>query len=273
MARPDCQEVLLNIPLGIIPAGSGNGLAASLGVPNPLSSTFSIISGATHPVDVFSVLQDTRRFYGMLSITWATMSVIDLESEKYRWLGPLRFDLKGIAEVASCNSYKGRIMYIKSEDSIGIQKPVYNSQDGKPGLQFLPDFHNHQWEILDGEWCFFFCAALTPKVIISPGTFANKAVLNDGYIDLILCPATGRIELTQLLTGIENGSTANLPFVKYIKTRAFKLEPDNYFRSAPISVDGEHYNNKPIQVEVHQSLARVYYDFNGKRMGLWPVAK
>jgi len=115
---------------------------------------------------------------------------------------------------------------------------------------------------LDGEWVFF-CAASVPKIIISPGSLAKHAVINDGCIDLIFCDTVGRINLLLLLTGIEDGKAADLPFVKYVKVRAFKLEPDNTHRSAPIAIDGEKSNNLPLQVEVHKALCKIFYDWDG----------
>jgi len=37
-------------------------------------------------------------------------SVIDLDSEGFRFLGPLRFDLKGVVEVMAADTYKARFL-------------------------------------------------------------------------------------------------------------------------------------------------------------------
>jgi len=265
-SRDDCRDFISNIILGIIPAGSGNGLAASLNAPNPLTSTYSIISGQSSTLDIYSVLQGDIRKYGFLCIGWATMSVIDLESEHYRWLGPLRFDIKGAIEVASYHSYKGRISYIPAEQiQPSSEQIIALDTDGKPLLENISPSAslNQAWQVLDGEWVFF-CASSTPKVLIASGSLAKHAVINDGCIDLIFCGDVGRLNLLLLLTGIDEGTVAELPFVKYIKVKAFKLEPNNSERMAPIAIDGEPSNNQAIQVEVHKALSKVYYDWNGK---------
>jgi len=195
------------------------------------------------------------------------MSVIDLESEGYRWLGPLRYDLKGVAELITCNSYRGKISYVPlSKESITVADsqivPSLEDKLSKPALNFISkDDESIKWTVLEGDWSFF-CACSTPKVNISSGSFAKHSHIADGTVDLILAPQLGRIDLTVLLSGIEDGSVADMPFVQYIKTRAFKLEQDlEYVNQAPISLDGERAPNSPVQVEVHQAMATIFYDY------------
>ena len=43
--RADALAVLRSLPIGVIPAGSGNGLAACLDQAEPNSATFAVICG------------------------------------------------------------------------------------------------------------------------------------------------------------------------------------------------------------------------------------
>lgn len=56
MSRPD-WETAIKTPLGIIPAGTGNGLAHSIGTPCPVSAMLAIIKGDSRPLDLCSVRQ------------------------------------------------------------------------------------------------------------------------------------------------------------------------------------------------------------------------
>eukprot|EP01124_Arcella_intermedia_P035153 TRINITY_DN8883_c0_g1_i1.p1 TRINITY_DN8883_c0_g1~~TRINITY_DN8883_c0_g1_i1.p1 ORF type:complete len:505 (-),score=111.74 TRINITY_DN8883_c0_g1_i1:13-1527(-) len=264
MARPDYCEVLAGLPLGIVPAGSGNGLAASLLAPDVVTATYAIICGEWHPLDAYSVIQNDQRRFGFLSISWATMSVIDLESDSYRWLGPLRFDLKGVSELLTCNAYKGIISYIPAPEETTPTLHQLLPEDPKalPPLRYIgrPDL---PWKVVKGEWSFF-CAALTPRVSVSPGAFAEKAHISDGTIDLIFAPSVGRLDLAAILTSIEDGTIAKCPKVNYVKVVAFKLEPCPDIKNknvAPISLDGEHAPSSLVSVEVHQGLYKVFHDF------------
>jgi len=46
MQRPDAAEAIRRVHLGVIPAGSGNGLAAALGALDPLAAAFNIAKGS-----------------------------------------------------------------------------------------------------------------------------------------------------------------------------------------------------------------------------------
>lgn len=38
--------------------------------------------------------------------------MIDLESDDYRWMGPARFDMKGVAVIMQGNSHKGKLSFV-----------------------------------------------------------------------------------------------------------------------------------------------------------------
>jgi hypothetical protein len=66
---------------------------------NPVLAAFFIIKGKkfprnfskkigkTLPVDICSVIQGEKRYFSILSVTWSLVADIDVESEKYRWMG------------------------------------------------------------------------------------------------------------------------------------------------------------------------------------------
>ena len=95
MERPDWQQAL-QILVGAIPAGSGNGLAATLGSVDPLTIAFNIVKGRQRKIDLMHAVLAKSHFYCFLSVTWALISDIDLESESYRWMGPARFTVAAV---------------------------------------------------------------------------------------------------------------------------------------------------------------------------------
>ncbi|XP_020599286.1 sphingosine kinase 2-like [Phalaenopsis equestris] len=87
----------IKLPLGIIPAGTGNGLAKSiLGAAGEHYSienaTFVVIRGHKRALDVTTVLQGKTKFFSTLMLSWGLIADIDIESEKYRWMGSTRLD-------------------------------------------------------------------------------------------------------------------------------------------------------------------------------------
>lgn len=80
-----------------MPGGSGNGLAHSCGLRDAATAAFSICKGVFSPMDVASVLQPpASRQYIMLSVAYGSLANLDINTERFRWLGDLRFTLGAI---------------------------------------------------------------------------------------------------------------------------------------------------------------------------------
>ncbi|XP_043698033.1 sphingosine kinase 1-like [Telopea speciosissima] len=90
-------EVARKMPLGMIPAGTGNGMAKSLldSVGDPCSVTnavLTVIRGHRVSLDVATILQGETKFFSVLMLAWGLVADIDIESEQYRWMGSSRLD-------------------------------------------------------------------------------------------------------------------------------------------------------------------------------------
>ncbi|XP_020398823.1 sphingosine kinase 1 [Zea mays] len=100
-------ETAIKVPLGIISAGTGNGMARSLlhaaGEPFSISNAvFAIIRGHKRALDVTSVVQGKARFFSVLMLTWGLVADVDIESEKYRWMGSARLDFYLLLRILLC---------------------------------------------------------------------------------------------------------------------------------------------------------------------------
>lgn len=130
LKRKDWVEAS-KFPLGIIPCGSGNGLAKSLGIENPIYAAFTIIKGFTCKLDVFSVLSNNNRRFGFLSVSWGFISMVDFKSEVIRFAGHSRFSLWAMNELIKGKKFNGKIYYYypKDEESNSIsEKEKLNDQ-------------------------------------------------------------------------------------------------------------------------------------------------
>jgi len=258
--RKDGREAIRALTLGIIPGGSGNGLAASLGALDPLIAGLNIIKGASSPLDIFSATQSDKRAYGFLSVSWATLGVIDLQSEAYRWLGALRFDIKGLVEVFSCDKYFAKIAYLEASP---VESKTQSTSPDALDLHHIDNNYtvddykkNTEWKVLEGHWSWFL-ATNTPKITSSKFPISPTTSISDGCMELTVAPAMDRVELAQLLMGIDEGTLTSHPKCKSFKVKSFILEPEAKTK-APISLDGEKTDNTAIKVEMHPSLARIY---------------
>ncbi|KAH8256528.1 hypothetical protein KR038_000729, partial [Drosophila bunnanda] len=123
MERMDWRRACRELPLGIIPCGSGNGLAKSVAhhcnepyEPKPiLHATLTCIAGKSTPMDVVRVEIASRDkqyvMYSFLSVGWGLIADIDIESERLRSIGAQRFTLWAIRRLITLRTYKGKVYY------------------------------------------------------------------------------------------------------------------------------------------------------------------
>jgi sphingosine kinase len=104
MERPDWRSAI-RTPVGVIAAGSGNGLAKSLNALEPLTAAFNVARGMTRSCDLLSVRQASAHRYCFLSVSWGLISEIDLRSETYRWMGPMRLTVAAVVCISMCTSF------------------------------------------------------------------------------------------------------------------------------------------------------------------------
>ncbi|XP_042891190.1 sphingosine kinase 2-like [Penaeus japonicus] len=119
LQRPDWEQAI-QFPVGIIPGGSGNGLASSIahwqGEPylaNPvLVSALNQVYGHVSPMDL--VLMQTpegKKTLSFLSLGLGLLSDIDIESERLRSLGETRFVIWAVARWANLRKYKASVSF------------------------------------------------------------------------------------------------------------------------------------------------------------------
>jgi len=94
---------LANTAIVHIPGGTGNGLSLSLGCTSPLDALMNVFNGRITPHDV-ALMQQTAcpAYLSFLSVAWGLVSDVDLESERFRYLGDLRLDIAGVWCVRAC---------------------------------------------------------------------------------------------------------------------------------------------------------------------------
>jgi diacylglycerol kinase family enzyme len=95
--RPD-RNIALKIPIGIIPAGSSNCLACSVGLRQPLAAAFSVARGVIKPLDVLKITMnnDNKVILSVCGVSYGFISEVNTHAGKWRWLfGPMRYSVCG----------------------------------------------------------------------------------------------------------------------------------------------------------------------------------
>ena len=110
---PDAASVAARFPIGVIPAGSGNAVAKSLaelhGEPcDRTSAALAVARGGLRPVDRAVVADPSGdvAMHSLLSLSWGFFADVDIESERFRWLGGLRFTLQALVRILFMRRYR-----------------------------------------------------------------------------------------------------------------------------------------------------------------------
>ncbi|XP_039958932.1 sphingosine kinase 2 [Bactrocera tryoni] len=131
MEREDWRAITRQLPLGIVPCGSGNGLARSIAYlykepygPKPiLYATLTCIAGKLAPMDLVRIdigkEGKASEMYSFLSVGWGLIVDVDIESEHLRSIGASRFTFWAIRRLISLRTYKGRLSYIRCDRKDG----------------------------------------------------------------------------------------------------------------------------------------------------------
>jgi len=294
LQRTDWEEAI-KMPIGVVPAGTGNGMAKSLlhaagETSSASNAVLAIIKGYKQSLDVCTILQGEKKFFSVLLMTWGLVADIDIESEKYRWMGSARFDFYAVVRIMNLRKYCGSIQFVPAPgyESYGEPvKQVENSivesleQNGKSHPSSYPgpsvEFQASDWRFADGPFVAVWINDVpwaAEDVMAAP-----EAKFSDGYMDAIILRDCPKADLLALLMKMSDGSYVKSPFVTYLKVRSFKLSlgqlVENPKRGGIIDVDGEviargdgtygkdrHQDmmayGPPIQLTVHQALATIY---------------
>ncbi|XP_016351382.1 ceramide kinase-like [Sinocyclocheilus anshuiensis] len=241
-----------DLHIGIIPAGSTDCVCfTTMGINDPVTSTLHIIIGDSQLLDVCSVhYQSTLVRYSVSMVGYGFYGDVLAESERHRWMGPLRYDYSGCMVYLCNRSYPGLVQYLPVDSHISSPRDNTRCLSGcrvcsESKERLFPHFESSsslysanvsQYSSeLEGEWVTiegrFKCISLTcissscPR---SPKGLSPSAHLADGTADLILVRETNSLGfLTYLHRHTNIQDQFDLPFVEVHRVKAvrFSLPP------------------------------------------------
>uniref|UniRef100_A0A672KXN4 Ceramide kinase-like n=1 Tax=Sinocyclocheilus grahami TaxID=75366 RepID=A0A672KXN4_SINGR len=241
-----------DLHIGIIPAGSTDCVCfTTMGNNDPVTSTLHIIIGDSQPLDVCSVhYQSTLVRYSVSMVGYGFYGDVLAESERHRWMGPLRYDYSGCMVYLCNRSYPGLVQYLPADSHSSSPRDNTRCLSGcrvcsESKERLFPHFESSsslysanvsQYSSeLEGEWVTvegrFKCISLTcvssscPR---SPKGLSPSAHLADGTADLILVRETNSLGfLTYLHRHTNTQDQFDLPFVEVHRVKAvrFSLPP------------------------------------------------
>eukprot|EP01080_Neovahlkampfia_damariscottae_P003706 gene3706-6595_t len=227
MSRKDSEKVI-KIPLGIIPCGSGNGLAKSMGFDTPEESALKIIHGNISSIDLFKVEQKDKTTYAFLIVAFGIVSDSDIESEWLRFLGGVRFALY--------------VLYLL------IIKRLYK-------MKITLKTHNDEIIVLEDEFIYTLATNLpwiTDDMRTSP--FAKQ---DDGLIDFqVVRGSWSRWKMLIAFLEIDNANHIEHELLEYWKVKEINYEIEN--GKSRFAVDGEILKQQNTKVTNISKMARIF---------------
>ncbi|BFZ57661.1 sphinganine kinase lcb4 [Savitreella phatthalungensis] len=280
--RKDARYALANLPIGFIPAGSGNGAARSIyNTHDPVECTLSLLKGIETPIDIMSVTQPGQpRLLAYFSISYGVIADCDVGTDNLRWMGPVRFDVRVIQRVLQARAYPctlsvvGRLqgdkaaMRAEFDTHVGTPRaqvaelPIARvadviSEEGLPPLKYgsVEDALDSRWVTREERKMGTLWAGLMPYMAAKPCVFP-AARPNTGAIDVMWMRSdNGLVAGLSAFSAVDKAAHYDAELCNYGKWHAFRVVPHK--KRENWAIDGEPIPHGPVQVEVHKGLGRI----------------
>ncbi len=209
LSRPDKAA----LPIGLIPAGSGNAFLHGFDCLDPVEAARRIVTGRTRPIDAAQVTLGDWTLYAFNIVGWGLVTDILIHSERLRWIGENRYTVASALEVLKGRKRSARLVL-----------------DGK-----------------ETQDKFIFVLACNTKYTGKGMRMAPYADLSDGLIDVVIVRKASRMQLLRLLPKVFDGSHVHSPLLEYVQVKEFSLIPEV---DETINVDGELLDRSPVHVKM-----------------------
>ncbi len=198
--------------MGVIPAGSGNDFARTLGIPLDFEEALEcVLQGETRSMDVGLI--NGRRFVNVASVGFDAQVVLETYKIKKRIRGPLAYPLGVLKTLAG---YRPFAMEIETDERT-IRKQVL-------------------------------LAAVANGVYYGGGMkIAPEAVADDGLFDVLVVEDMPRLKILRLFPMIYSGRHLSRSEVEYFRTGKIKISCEE----GHINSDGEIIGSCPVEMVMH----------------------
>ncbi|MBU0529900.1 diacylglycerol kinase family lipid kinase [bacterium] len=209
------------IPIGLIPAGTGNSLMHDFNCLDPTVAAKWIIKGYSKKIDLAEIKMEHKIVYAFNIIGWGMITDINLRADGVRWMGENRYTYSALMEIMS---HKLRHAKLSFNDIIYDEK-------------------------------FIFILGSMTQFTGSAMKMAPKAKLDDGLIDILIVRDATRKQMLNLFPKIFTGDHINYDILEYHQVDGYSIVPDKH---DPLNCDGETIGSTPIKVKVLRESLEVY---------------
>ncbi|OMJ67891.1 hypothetical protein SteCoe_34829 [Stentor coeruleus] len=208
---------------GIIPTGSQNALSCELNGRSLTGALLSMVKGKSQFCDIMKVYLDNNVLLATTAVAWGLVSDISELAQNYRALGALRYEFTSFIRI-----FKEWKRYLAEVQSDGITT----------SSEYLC--------VMVGNNC---AKSLKGSEMVFP-----KGNIRDGYLDLEIIDAVGRIETIQIFNKMRNnGQHLDSKKVSYKKTKGVTISAINH---NVFNIDGEIFYGKKVTIEILPEFIR-----------------
>ncbi|HVX45929.1 MAG TPA: YegS/Rv2252/BmrU family lipid kinase [Mycobacteriales bacterium] len=207
-----------DVPLAIVPVGTGNDLAAAFAIPtDPLAAADLLATGQVRPVDA---VRCGGTWWGSVLCSGFD-SAVNERANRMRWpRGPRRYDIALLAELAALGPREFTIEY----DGQRWSGPAILVAIGNTG-QYGGGYR-----------------------------MVSQADPADGRLDLTIVRPVGRIELVRMLPKVKAGTHLSHPAVTTLQATTISLESEGMVGYA----DGERIGELPLRMQIAPGALRLW---------------
>ena len=200
-------------PVGFIPLGTGNDFLRSLGSLNPLNWANRIVKGETKRVDIIEISTPEKTYFSQLLTGWGVFYDGAVASEKYRFLGPLKYTAGAIESLLKTKKRKAKIT---------VNDKVYE----------------------DNFWGAMIC---NTQFIGGGLLMARDAKIDDGIFEFFLIKNISRLKLIFLFIQLALKIPLSPSLVHIFKTTSVEIVPEEL---ETINIDGDFMGNTPFKASI-----------------------
>jgi diacylglycerol kinase (ATP) len=213
------------IPLGIVPAGSGNDQARELNIPlsDIPAAVSNIIESLNAPrrVDVMKVKNPTREFWSLGSISAGFDALCAKRANGLKWpKGP--------------NSYVAAML---------LELP-----------SFKPIKYQLEADGVKREISAMLCGVANVKNFGGGMKISPQSDITDGELEVFILHEVSRPKLLKIFPTVYAGEHVKYPEVEIFRAKSVRISNDSF----PMTCDGELVGEAPFTVDVHPGGLQVY---------------
>lgn len=215
------QEQGIHLPVGLIPAGTCNDFASSLGIPPALHECLDIIlAGNQSEVDL-GLINDRQYFLNTCAGGYFVDVSFSTNKELKKNFGPLAYYMKAIGEVAQIRPFELKIR--TGEGTIREQALLFLITNGTDAAGFK--------------------------------NISSEADFSDGVMDIMVVRFCSHVELAALLLKVVSHEPLQDKNIVRLKAKSCLIESSE---SIKLSIDGEKGDGLPISVRFISRKLKVF---------------